>query len=337
MDAFIQKQLTTKRSLKYNYFVSPSGESTPQHPALLFVHGFPDSSGLWKDVIAKLGNLPNKIIVPDLLGYGRSDRPTNTELYAYNLQADDLAEILEAEQARHSIIIGHDWGSAISQRTFLHKRKLFVGIVLVNVGYMVPSEHPFDLASANEMTTKLFGYPQFDYWNLFTAPDAEKVLTRNLEKTWQVWHGDESEWMKKMFCTDGAMRKFLLDDTAQVPLKAYAHEPRWRDEFFNHFKVEGAFNGALQNYKATVANVNYKSDLTIPRDKLTLDVPILFIVCTGDSVCVPEIMTPAKQAGLVPDLKEVVIESAHWSPMEKPGEIAQHMTAFLNERFAHTK
>jgi pimeloyl-ACP methyl ester carboxylesterase len=45
-------------------------------------------------------------------------------------------------------------------------------------------------------------------------------------------------------------------------------------------------------------------------------------------------MKPAKDQGLVPDLKEVVIDSAHWSPMEKPEEIAAHIRDFVMERFA---
>lgn len=331
MDGLQQKTLTTKRSLKYTYFTSPSGQSTTQFPTLFFIHGFPDSARLWTDVVAKLRDLPNKVIVPDCLGYSGTDKPEDAEQYAYKEQAEDLQEILAAENAERTIIIGHDWGSAIAQRTYLHKRELFCGVILVNVAYLLPSDEPFNLGAVNEATEKIFGYPQFSYWELFTAPDGAEVINNHLEKMWQVLHGDVDDWMRKMFCVPGAMRAFLLG-SEEVPLKAYAKEPRWKDAFMRQFEVDG-MNGAVQMYRSSVLNVQFNSDLKIPRDQLAIEVPTLFIICTGDAVCRRELMIPAKEKGLVPDLKEVVIESAHWSPMEKPNEIAAHIREFLNERF----
>jgi pimeloyl-ACP methyl ester carboxylesterase len=332
MDGLQQKTLITKRSLKYSYFASPSGQSTSQFPALFFIHGFPDSARLWRDVVAKLGNLRNKIIVPDCLGYAGTDKPGDVEQYAYKEQAEDLHEILAAENADCTIIIGHDWGSAIAQRTYLHKRELFCGVILVNVAYLLPSDEPFDLAAVNGLTQKIWGYPQFSYWELFTAPDGAEIIDHNLERMWQVLHGDVDDWMKKMFCVPGAMRAFLLG-SEEVPLKAYAREPRWKDGFIKQFEGDG-INGALQMYRAGVSNVLFNSDLKISKEQLAITVPMLFIICTGDAVCRRELMIPAKEQGLVPDLKEVVIESAHWSPMEKPHELAAQISDFLNERYA---
>lgn len=317
----------TRRSLRYTYYVSPSGESTKQHPALLFIHGFPDSAHLWSGVITTLCDLPNKIIIPDCLGYAGTDKPKDTSLYAYKDQADDLEDILNSENAKSTIVIGHDWGSVLAQRTYLYKRELFSAVVLLNAAYMVPSSQPFDLAAVNELTEKTLGYPQYSYWDFFTAPDAAEVIDGNLERMWQVLHGDVEDWMKKMFCVPNAMREFLLGSN-NVPLKAYASQPRWKDKFMQQFKADG-FASALQMYKATVSNIQLISDLTIPKESLVIEVPMLFLICSRDAVCVPEMMNAAKDEGLVPYLKEVFIDSAHWSPMEKPDEIAAHIRTFV--------
>ncbi|EXJ66716.1 uncharacterized protein A1O5_09911 [Cladophialophora psammophila CBS 110553] len=332
MESFQSKALLTRRSLKYTYFVSPSGESTKQHPALLFVHGFPDSAHLWAGVVAKLGDLPNKKILVNCLGYAGTDKPEDTSLYAYKDQADDLADILDCENAKFTIIIGHDWGSALAQRTYLHNRELFSGVVLLNTAYMVPSDQAFDLATVNELTEKTWGYPQFSYWEFFTAPDAAEIIDGNLERMWQVLHGDVEDWMKKMFCVPGAMRKFLLG-TEEVPLKPYAKRPEWKGKFMQQFETDG-FAPSLQMYKGTASNIQFMSDSTIPKENLAIEVPTLFVICTQDAVCLPEMMVPAKNKGLVPDLKEVVIECAHWSPMEKPDEIAAHIRDFVISRFS---
>lgn len=329
MESFQQKTYATRRSLTYTYYVSSSGKSTKKCPALFFIHGFPDSAHLWSDVVAELGDVPNKIIIPDCLGYAGTDKPKDTALYAYKGQADDLVDILDNEGVKSAIIIGHDWGSALAQRTYLHHRELFRRVVLVNTGYMVPSDQPFDLSAVNQDTESTLGYPQFSYWEFLTAPDAAEIIDANLERMWQALHGDVVDWMKKLFCVPNAMRNFLLGDE-QVPLKAYAAQPRWRDRFLQQFNTDG-FASALQMYKSTAANVQSESDAEIPRDKLVIEVPTLFILCTMDAVCVQDMMTPAKDLGLVPHLKEVVIESAHWSPMEKPKEVAGHIRDFVKD------
>lgn len=334
MESLQQKFLVTQRSLKYRYYISTSNESTTKYPALLFLHGFPDSAHLWAEVVPKLSSLPNRIIVPDCLGYGGTDKPADSNLYACHEQANDLVDILDHENVESTIIIGHDWGGAIAQRTYLHRPELFSGIVLLNVAYMVPSDHPFDLASVNKLTEKVWGYPQFSYWEFFTAPDAAEIVDGNLERMWQVLHGDVKEWMKKMFCVPDAMRNFILSEE-EVPLKPYASRSGWKKEFMEQFKT-GGFAAAFQMYKSTVLNIQHASDSTIPKENLKIKVPMLFIICTEDAVCLPEMMNTAKENGLVPDLKEVVVESAHWSPMEKPDEIALHIKNFVLDRFRPT-
>ncbi|KAJ4177413.1 hypothetical protein NW767_014002 [Fusarium falciforme] len=325
MEYLQKKTFISHRSLKYTYYTS-SGESTKKHPALFFIHGFPDSAHIWSDVISSLRDLPNKIIVPDCLGYAGTDKPDDTRLYAYRGQADEFADLLRNEHVDTAVIIGHDWGSPLANRTYLYHRELFSGVVLVNTGYILPSAQQFDLKALNEATTKSLGYPQFAYWEFFTAPDAAEIVDANLERMWLVLHGAEKDWMKKLFCVPNAMREFLLSDQ-QVPLRPYAAEDRWKQAFLQQFRRDG-FASALQMYTAAVSQVQSKSDSMVSAN-LTVEVPLLFIFCTQDAVCVSGMMDDAKSKGLVPKLKEVTLECAHWSPMEKPTEIAAHIREFL--------
>lgn len=333
MDGFHKKTLVTARSLKYTYYVSPSGEVSETCPALLFLHGFPDSAHLWMDVIAGLGDIPNKIIVPDCLGYAGSDKPEDTALYTYDGQAADLVDILHHEQvpdSANTVFIGHEWGSALAQRTYLYHRKLVRGLVLVNTGYIVPSADMFDLAAVNAYTETALGYPQFAYWELFTAPDAAEVVDGRLDRMWQALHGDQEQWMKALFCATGAMRDFILGD-AQVPLRPYATQPKFRDHFLEQFaSANGGFAAAFQMYKSMASNIQAAAFAALRKVDLKIDVPILYFICRQDAVCLPEIMMdPAKALGLVPKVRDVVLDCAHWSPMEKPAEIAVEIKTFL--------
>ena len=83
-------------------------------PAVLLVHGWPDSSYVWRHQIPVLLNAGYRVIVPDLPGFGQSDRPA--EVDAYKLQAiigylKGMLATLDVERVR---IVGHDWGASIS-------------------------------------------------------------------------------------------------------------------------------------------------------------------------------------------------------------------------------
>ncbi|KAK5045555.1 hypothetical protein LTR84_009173 [Exophiala bonariae] len=331
MDKFQRKTLKTKRSFTYTYYVSPHGDSSKSIPTLFFIHGWPDGAHLWKDVVAQLSDLPNRIIIPDTLGYVGTDKPADTEAYNQKGQADDLSEILIKEGAQKSIIIGHDWGSSIAQRTYLHHPELFSAVILLNVAYLPPNPEPFDLDQTNAFTEKIYGYPQLAYWELFGSEEGAKIIESNLESMWEVLHGDSEDWMKKMFCTKGAMKKYLTGDE-HVPLKSYAQEPRWKDEFLSQFRRDG-FDGPLRMYKAAISRAHQESDKLIPKERLVISVPVLFIGCTGDFVCRHDLIEIPKKVGLLPDLEEQSIESGHWVPMEQPGQVAKHIRNFLTKRF----
>ena len=81
-------------------------------PTLLFAHGFPSTSADWTRQIEYFKPKGYGLIVPDMLGYGDTAKPLETEAYAYTLLAKDLVEIVEAEAVDKVVGIGHDWSVA---------------------------------------------------------------------------------------------------------------------------------------------------------------------------------------------------------------------------------
>ncbi|MGH2884330.1 MAG: alpha/beta fold hydrolase, partial [Solirubrobacteraceae bacterium] len=49
---------------------------------VVLLHGFPDSGRLWRHQVPALADAGFRVIVPDLRGYGRSDKPAEVEAYA---------------------------------------------------------------------------------------------------------------------------------------------------------------------------------------------------------------------------------------------------------------
>jgi pimeloyl-ACP methyl ester carboxylesterase len=83
-------------------------------PAVLLLHGFPDSSELWRHQVPALVDAGYRVIAPDLRGFGDSDRPEGADQYVLPLLLLDVVSILDGLGEPRVSVVGHDWGAALS-------------------------------------------------------------------------------------------------------------------------------------------------------------------------------------------------------------------------------
>lgn len=83
-------------------------------PALLLLHGFPDASDVWDELAPHLLADGYRLIIPDLRGFGASDRPVQPNAYALPNAVADVFAVLAATGDRTACVIGHDWGGLIA-------------------------------------------------------------------------------------------------------------------------------------------------------------------------------------------------------------------------------
>jgi pimeloyl-ACP methyl ester carboxylesterase len=79
-------------------------------PAVLLVHGFPDSHELWRHQVPALQAAGFRTIAPDLRGFGASDKPGS---YGVGAHVGDLVGLLDRLEVPAAHVVGHDWGAAI--------------------------------------------------------------------------------------------------------------------------------------------------------------------------------------------------------------------------------
>jgi pimeloyl-ACP methyl ester carboxylesterase len=93
----------------YYYAAGSRGEGDP----VLFLHGFPTSSHLWFDVVP---HVPpgHRVVVLDLLGFGRSDLPKSRDV-SIRGHAERVLQLLDALRIERAAIVGHDVGGGIAQ------------------------------------------------------------------------------------------------------------------------------------------------------------------------------------------------------------------------------
>ncbi|WP_277371725.1 alpha/beta fold hydrolase [Rhodococcus rhodochrous] len=91
-----------------------------QGPAVVLLHGFPQTHYMWRHVARTLAD-DHTVIVPDLRGYGASDQPLadNPESYSKRTMANDIIAVAREIGFDHFGLVGHDRGALVAVRAGL--------------------------------------------------------------------------------------------------------------------------------------------------------------------------------------------------------------------------
>lgn len=103
-------------------------------PAVLLMHGEPTWSFLYRKMIPVLLQAGYRVLAPDLVGFGRSDKPASKSDYSYLNHVLWMCAWMEALDLRHLTLFCQDWGSLIGLRMATHAPERFDRIVLANGG-----------------------------------------------------------------------------------------------------------------------------------------------------------------------------------------------------------
>jgi len=104
------------------------------HPVLL-MHGEPSWSFLYRTMIPVLVAAGHRCVVPDLVGFGRSDKPTEQHDYTYARHVGWMTEALfDQLDLRHVTFFGQDWGGLVGLRLVAAQPDRFDRLVVGNTG-----------------------------------------------------------------------------------------------------------------------------------------------------------------------------------------------------------
>jgi pimeloyl-ACP methyl ester carboxylesterase len=103
-------------------------------PAVLLLHGFPDSRHVWRHVAPVLVSAGFRVIAPDLLGFGDAPRPAEARHYRRALLILDVINLLDALGIAKTHIVGHDCGAALTWRLAGSYADRFDRVAALSVG-----------------------------------------------------------------------------------------------------------------------------------------------------------------------------------------------------------
>jgi pimeloyl-ACP methyl ester carboxylesterase len=99
--------------------------------AVVLVHGFGTSSFLWRAIAPEIAAGRHTAVAIDLLGYGQSDRPLDTE-FGIAAQADYLDRAMTALRLPRAAVVGIDLGGAVALKLAAHRKERVSHLALIN-------------------------------------------------------------------------------------------------------------------------------------------------------------------------------------------------------------
>jgi haloalkane dehalogenase len=120
------------------------GEGQP----VVFFHGEPTWSFLWRKVIPPIRDAGFRCIAPDLPGFGRSDKPTDIDWYSYERHVAAVAPLLEDLDLRAATVVVHDWGGPIGLRLAVDHPDRIARIVILDTGLFTGRQRMTDAWTA---------------------------------------------------------------------------------------------------------------------------------------------------------------------------------------------
>jgi pimeloyl-ACP methyl ester carboxylesterase len=268
-------------------------------PAVILLHGFPESHRTWREVAPRLeGGF--RLIMPDQRGFAGSDRPQDVEAYKTDTLIDDIFALADTLGVESFALVGHDWGGAIAWPAALRNDPRLTKLAIVNAPHPLLFQKSLIEDEAQRAASQ--------YINWFRTPGAEKAIEAMgfdafFQKTF-AGHTDLSRISE-------AEKELYLADWSQP----------------------GGMLPMLNWYRATKLIVP-ASDSTVPlpdwllRAFPRIAVPTLVIWGMKDPALLPIQLEGLGE--LVDDLTVVELPNAgHFAPWEAGEEVADALRDFL--------
>ncbi len=184
---------------------------------VLMLHGEPTWSYLYRKMTPVLAAAGLRAVAPDLIGFGRSDKPADPGAYTYKRHLDWLHQFLDAVGLEAITLVGQDWGSLTGLRLVVEDSGRFARVVMANgflpTGDVRPNDDWFRFRDTTQRV-EVFDIPRF----------VQAGCVRDLEP--EVRNGYDAPFPEERFKV--AARKFpLLVPTSPEDPETAANRAAW--------------------------------------------------------------------------------------------------------------
>jgi pimeloyl-ACP methyl ester carboxylesterase len=273
----------------------------PGAPLVLFLHGFPEYSGAWDEVLPAFAGAFHAV-APDQRGYARSSKPEGLEAYRVKQLVRDVLGLGDHfSPDRPFVVVAHDWGASVAYATAIAAPHRIAKLVVINGVHPGPFQRALVEDEAQRAASA--------YMHYLRDPRAEERLSAN-----------NFEKLLGMLSRFGP-QPWLTAEKRAGYLEAWS--------------PPGALTGMLNWYRASPLVVPHPGETIDPAKVMKLDpaqlrvrMPHLVIWGMDDRALLPVVR--ATLSDYCDDLRVVEIRGAdHWVVHQKTSEVIGHIRNFL--------
>lgn len=307
---------------RYHFVDQLPGNGNAAAVTLLCVHGFPDCWYGWRYQIGPWSSKGYRVIVPDMLGYGGTDKPTDAEEYTTRKLSDDLAALLDLLGIRQAVVVGHDWGSFVASRFALWHPDRLLALVLLSIPYIPPIKEYVSLEATVEQA------PDWGYQLYFADPQSAAEIEGKMDLFLSLMfsQGRPGGPSPERFTKKGVLRKLITGElTPKTDRLCLLNK-----EEMEYYKTQlRNMHAPLNYYRTTRLRFDEENAASLPlAPPATL--PVLYIGGTRDPTARLELVARTKP--LVPRLQDEYLEGkGHWLMVEARDVITERVPAWLRQ------
>ena len=225
-------------------------EGPKDGPILLAMHGQPVWSYLYTRMIPFLTKAGIRVIAPDLVGYGKSDKPATRENYSYQNQVDWMGEWLRKNDFQNLTFFGQDWGGLIGLRMVAADPDRFIKIAMGNTGLPYNPNAPQEVIDeVNEFRASNKKISFFGMAKEVSKMDKNKHMATKF-MYWQKFTWDSEN------LPIGLINSFQMESQfRKSPIKAYIHILLQK---IGLEKISPFYTDLMKAYEAPFPNPSYK-------------------------------------------------------------------------------
>ena len=267
-------------------------------PALLLLHGFPQTHAMWHRVARKLAR-DFFLVMPDLRGYGDSMKPAGLPghaNYSKRRMAQDMVEVMATLDRPQFLLCGHDRGARVAHRLALDHPGRVLRLVLIDIAPTL------DMYAATDMD---FARGYYHWFHLIQpAPLPEKMI-------------------------GGDARFYLHAKLGGWGSGGLAHlEQEALSEYERCFCRAESIHAACEDYRASAGiDLEHDRDSRARGERIACDT----LVLCGERGLVSRMFDPAAlwQAQCAAQVTARALPAGHFIPEELPGPTADALRAFF--------
>lgn len=290
-----QRQLPLSTGITMNVALAGPEDAPP----VILIHGFPESHRTWREIPPRLEDR-FRLVMPDLRGFGLTDRPQDAAAYAADTLIADIFALADALSIDRFALVGHDWGGAIAWAAALRGDPRIERLAIIN------SPHP--LIFQKSLIEDEVQRAASQYIRAFRNPKMEA--------------GIEAMGFPAFF--EKSFSRHV--DLAKIPAEE-------RQRYIDDWSRPGALTAMLNWYRASQIVVPTPGEHAampawVERGVPRLHIPVRVIWGLEDKALLPIQLEGIGEIG--DDVEVFPLKGVgHFAPWEAPDQVAEALAPFL--------